>query len=128
MMFAKFFVDITSAGIYNFHQLFWDCKELCYQKENRSFLAPFVTSVLHPVNLTLPYIILLDITILASGGGAILPETNLTLTRDLHENAMKTFVKHYFVSGNIEEPNNEDRMSWNIQLISKTNMFDIMRK
>ena len=92
MMFAKFFVDIAFLGIglWTF-ELFPTVLRLqgtaisILSERTGSFLAPFLTSVLHQVNSTLPYIILLVTTVLAGGGGVILPETNKQPTRERYE-------------------------------------------
>ena len=109
MMFAKFFVDIAFLGIslWTF-ELFPTVLRLqgmgvCFLSERiGSFQAPFLTSVLHQVNSTLPYIILLVVTVLAGGVGLILPETNKLPTRERYEDFFDTPFR-----GNIVEPNND---------------------
>ena len=117
MMFAKFFVDIAlmSLSLWTF-ELFPTVLRLqgtaisILSERIGSFIAPFLTSVLHQVNSTLPYIILLVTTVLAGGGGVILPETNQLPTRERYED----FVVTPF-PGNIVDPNNDERNSGDIQ-------------
>ena len=117
MMFAKFFVDITYTGIslWTF-ELFPTVLRLqgmgvCYLSERiGAFQALFLTSVLHQVNSSLPYIILLVVTILASSVGLILPETNKLPTRERYEDFFDTPFR-----GIIVEPNNDERISEDIQ-------------
>ena len=117
MMFAKFFVGIAFLGVslWSF-ELFPTVLRLqgmgvCYLSGRiGSFTAPFLTSVLHQVNSTLPYIILLVTTVMAGGVGLILPETNKLPTRERYEDFFDTPFR-----GNIVEPNNDERISEDIQ-------------
>ena len=110
MMFAKFFVDIAYLGIalWTF-ELFPTVLRLqgmgisMSSERIGSFLAPFVTSVLHEVNPALPYIILLVITILAGSGGIILTETNHQPTRERYEDFFEIPLRDKIVELNIDE-------------------------
>ena len=117
MMFAKFFVDIVSMGVslWTFELLPTVLRSQgmgisTLSERVGSFAAPFLTSVLHQVNSTLPYIILLVTTVLAGGVGLILPETNKLPTRERYEDFFDTPFR-----GNIAETNNDDRISEDIQ-------------
>ena len=81
---------------------------VCYLSERiDAFQALFLTSVLHLVNSSLPHIILLVVTILASSAGRVCWKLNSSF---LNDNAYVAMVRQPI--DNVDRLNIEDKQKW----------------